>query len=130
MDIGRIALFNVTGRRMDYMAQRQELIAQNVANADTPGWRSRDLVPFETASRFSPSLKPVQTNQAHAYGTVRGGDYANDRRAERWETTPTENGVSLEQEMVKASETRDGFMLAAGLYQRSVGMIRSVIGGR
>src|SRR3546814_14076552 len=44
---GKPGLFSLLGKRMDWLGQRQKVLAQNIANADTPDYVPRDLKPQE-----------------------------------------------------------------------------------
>src|SRR4051812_3541360 len=46
MDISQIPLFAMLRGRLGYLAERQRVIAENVANSDTPGFLPKDLKPF------------------------------------------------------------------------------------
>src|SRR5271154_1564687 len=48
-----IDLFQVAGDRMRYLTERQTLIARNIANADTPGYKAQDLAPFTPPASVS-----------------------------------------------------------------------------
>jgi flagellar basal-body rod protein FlgB len=130
MDIAAIGLFQAAGSRLDYLAERHRLVAQNVVNANTPGYRSRDLAPFEAVMG---GLKPVvaaRTDAMHLAGSRSAGQVAEQRRAETWEMNPDGNGVSLEQEMIKASETRETYNLVTGIFQKNVAMLRAAWSSR
>jgi flagellar basal-body rod protein FlgB len=45
------------GRFLSYLSQRQEVIASNIANADTPGYKTRDV---QMPSDFSATLEEAQ----------------------------------------------------------------------
>jgi len=47
MDLNEIPLFRALGQRMSWLTRRQEVLAQNIANADTPGYVPRDLDPLD-----------------------------------------------------------------------------------
>ena len=65
MDPSNLALFNLADRRLAHIGQRQEVLAQNIANADTPGWKSRDLKPFVDMLAHATSAAPWQTQPGH-----------------------------------------------------------------
>ncbi len=48
MDLNKVSLFGMMKQRLAWLGQRQEVLAQNIANADTPGYR-RKLISFESA---------------------------------------------------------------------------------
>src|SRR5690606_25117364 len=85
-----------------HAAQRQALVAQNVANADTPGYRARDLAPFETIYQTAPSVPLKVTRPGHADGgaSLVGAMGRDAPDAEE----PNGNTVSLEDQMLKAAE--------------------------
>jgi len=98
-----------------HAATRQQAIAQNVANADTPGYRSRDAISF---SKFLENSRDA-----------RGASliHADERPAT---TSPNGNTVSLEREMMRAIEARQSHELALGVYSTARDILRSVIAKR
>lgn len=125
MDFSNISLFKVAGARLDYLAERQRLIAQNVVNANTPDYQARDLKPFESLLNGMRPVDTARTSPMHLVGLRQTGTAQEARRPEQWEVTPDGNSVSLEQEMSKGSDTRDAFALTAGVFQRNVQMLRA-----
>lgn len=129
MDISAIGLFQAAAARLDYLAERHRLVAQNVVNANTPGYLSRDLAPFEAVMGGLRPVVPARTDALHLAGTRSAGAAAEQRRAGTWagtwEVSPDGNGVSLEQEMIKASETRETYNLVTGIFQKNVAMLRA-----
>ncbi|HEV7370806.1 flagellar basal body protein [Arenibaculum sp.] len=130
MDIAAIELFRVAGSRMEYLAERHRVVAQNVVNANTPGYRARDLVPFDAVIGGMRPVAPALTSGMHLTGTRPAGPVRVDRRPETWESNPDGNAVSLEQEMIKAADTREAYGLIAGLFQKHVGLLRMAWSGR
>lgn len=130
MDIGAIGLFQAAGLRLDYLAERHRLVAQNVVNANTPGYRARDLAPFEAVMGGLRPVLPARTDGLHLAGTNGAGRVAEQRRAETWEVNPDGNGVSLEQEMIRANETRETYNLVTGIFQKNVAMLRAAWSSR
>lgn len=124
MNFSEIGLFRLAGTRLDYLAQRQKLIAENVVNANTPDYTARDLKPFETVMNGIRPVQPARTGAMHLAGLKPAGDFREAGKENLWELTPSGNAVSLEQEMMKGSETRDAFALTTGLLQRNVQMLR------
>jgi flagellar basal-body rod protein FlgB len=93
-----VPLFSMLRTRMRWHQDRQKLLAENVANADTPGYRARDLA--------APNV----------------------RRNTGLVATPDGNRVNLEDEMLKVAQNQLDYQAVAGLYQRSLGLIRTAIG--
>jgi flagellar basal-body rod protein FlgB len=134
MMLDDIPLFSMLKDRLSYLNQRQQVIAQNVANSDTPGYTPNDLKPFTLASDGSGStatlgLAPVQTNSAHLSGTLPSS------ASGAWKPTATPdsetrldgNKVVLEEEMMKMQDARLNYETALGLYQKSLSLIQLAI---
>lgn len=118
--------------RMTWLHQRQDLLAQNVANADTPRYVARDL----KAQDFSEALKNATsqsnsmmvTNVRHiALSNSRTGEFE-DLESPDIEASPTGNSVSLETQMIKVSDTQAQFAAAANLYAKAMTMMKTAIG--
>lgn len=124
MDLSKIGFFELAGKRMDYLSQRQKLIAENVVNANTPEYQAHDLKPFD---KVMDGLRPVsveRTSPMHLASTRPAAPYPETGKDGLWESTPSGNAVSLEQEMMKGGETRDAFSLTTSLMERNLQMLR------
>jgi len=132
MDISTIPLFAMLRQRLGYEGQRQRVIAQNVANADTPGFVGRDLKAFTVPARVHPQaglarMQPAQTEAGHLPGSARrpGGPGAfRTAKAPDSETTLDGNAVVLEDQMIKMNESRMEYEAAIGFYQKSMALLR------
>jgi flagellar basal-body rod protein FlgB len=116
--------------RMHWHQTRQKILAENVANADTPGFKPQDLQDLafsRSGAVTTASLGVLRTDAGHMTGAPgRSGEDATGAR--RFETTPSGNAVSLEDEMLKSSQNQSDFQLAASLYQKSLQMLRIAAG--
>lgn len=131
MAISDIPILSMLRTKMHWHQERQRLLAENVANADTPQFRPRDLTPPEFGRQ--PASGPValaRTNASHQSG-LQGGDpqFRLGRQAGA-EIRPSGNAVSLEDEMLKVAANQMDYQAAAGLYARSLGLIKTAIGRR
>lgn len=131
MDIGQIPLFAMLRSRMGYLSQREQVIAQNVANADTPGYAPRDLQVFRfdatsQARQASASGMQAVTQPGHMSAPDKGGRGAGVRsiKTKSSETTLNGNGVTLEEEMIKMTDARMSYEAAVGFYEKSINMLR------
>ena len=117
--------------RMQWAQARQGLISENVANADMPGFKPRDLVEprFDraTGALASGSTSLALTSPAHLAPAGQGGG-AEAKRAKGFEIRPSGNGVNLEDEMMKAGDNQSDYQLAASLYQHSLTTLKIAIG--
>jgi flagellar basal-body rod protein FlgB len=131
--LGDLPLVSVLKARMQYHQSRQKVLAENVSNADSPGFRPRDMPPFEqTLGRAGggSGLQPVRTDQRHIGIGATGGGVADARRRQGLESTPSGNGVSLEDEMMRMSQNQSDYHLATALYGKSLSYLRMALGKR
>lgn len=132
MDISGIPLFAMLRQRLGYLGERQRVIAQNVANADTPGYTPRDLKAFTFTAQVQSQAgmamtQPSQTAVGHMPGTVRRMGGATSFRSTSGadsETTLDGNGVVLEDQMIKMNQSRMEYEAAIGFYQKSMTLLR------
>ncbi|MEE8272751.1 MAG: flagellar basal body protein [Alphaproteobacteria bacterium] len=131
MDFSNLGLFRLISQRMDWLNQRQSVLAENIANSDTPDYRPNDLAPFKThlAGAGGASLAPTTTHAAHLGPAAgQGGAAATEPQGDVYEVSPTGNEVVLEQQMLRVAETAMQHQLAINLYRKHVGMIRTALG--
>jgi flagellar basal-body rod protein FlgB len=125
-----ISIVTALKARMQWHQARQKLIAQNVANADTPGFRPKELVQPKAGAASVPAQVAVErTNNLHLASAMSGSGKP-ETGALRFETRPSGNAVSLEDEMMRVAENQADYQLAASLYQKSLSMLRIAAGGR
>jgi flagellar basal-body rod protein FlgB len=122
-----IPLMSMLKSQMGYLNQRQKLISQNVANADTPGYTPQDLKSFDKvmAAQGPAAAGLVRTDPKHLeparlMGAVAAPIYAPDS-----ETRMDGNSVVLEEEMLKMADSRSDYNTAATLYEQVTNMIRT-----
>ncbi len=135
MNLPSIPLFQALVNRMKWLGARQNLLAQNVANSDTPRYRPQDLKPLgfkELVRDGQARLEPAATKPAHLPGAPNGAarHFPVGRRDEPYEVTPQGNGVTLEDQLMKVAKTRMDFELTSNLYRKHVDMFRIVLGRR
>lgn len=129
MDLSRFPLFSLFTQRMNWLGERQKLLAENIANADTPNFQARDLVAFAPREPQSPGgrLTLAVSDPAHAAGSPGPGGSAATRKVKPLETTISGNTVSLDSELMKAADTAMDYQLVTNLYRKQLGMLRSVL---
>jgi flagellar basal-body rod protein FlgB len=131
MDITSIGLFQLADRRLAWADQRQQVLAQNVANSDTPGFRSKDVQPFEKMLAQATSgnaAMPAQTSTMHLAGTLASGEGRLDSMAKPSSKAPDGNAVSLQDELAKVAETDQTQQFVLNLYHTYLGMFGTAIG--
>ena len=139
MNIGELPILAMLKSRLGYLSDRQRVIAENVANADTPGYAARDLKPFSfqakvqaasAASGMASAGPMAVTNPAHMQPkSATTGSAATFKVAKTPDSEETldGNGVVLEDEMVKLTNARMDYDAAVGLYQQSLSMLKTAI---
>ncbi len=126
MDKSRIALFDLADQRLAHIGRRQELLAKNIANADTPGWGARDLKPFaELLAKGGGSVAPWRTAPNHLAPTRGTGPQGHVQTGER---APDGNSVAVDVELAKVADTESAHSLVTGLYQKYLAMFRTAAG--
>lgn len=132
MDIGQIPLFAALSKRMSWLTARQTVLAENVANANTPGYVAKDLkeLDFKSLIGSNRSYGPLQL-AADQPGHIAPATPSNP--APVVEVPGNEsldgNGVSLEGQMMKVSSNAAEYALVTTLYKDNVSMIKTVLGG-
>jgi len=134
VDLPSIPLLSMLKDRMSWLSQRQNVLSQNVANVDTPGYAARDLKPVDfaqalknvvSANNFSGAL--MTTNPRHIAMAQQNGGF-DDMNTPDIQSSPSGNSVSLEQEMIKVSDTQAQFQAATNLYAKAMSMMKTAIG--
>lgn len=133
MDMDKLTLFSAVKSRLSWLTQRQEVLSQNVANADTPRYRATDLKPFqfkEILRQEKIQLNMDVTNASHQPGRrKRIRDFAEERVRQPFETSPNGNNVIIEEQMAKVNETHTKHRLVTQLYKKHLGMITMAVRG-
>ncbi|HEY0302017.1 MAG TPA: flagellar basal body rod protein FlgB [Rhizomicrobium sp.] len=123
-------------QRMSWLSARQNVLAQNVANADTPGFTARDLKPVDFGDILKGATAAPQfrggmttTDPRHISlkpaGAAAFGDFASPDVA----SNPNGNSVSLEQEMIRVADTQAEYQAASNLYAKAIDMMKTAIRG-
>lgn len=121
-------IFQMSSALARHAATRHRVVSENVANADTPGFRARDVKNF---SEYVNNPFPVKATRAgHA------GDAPLVNAAMRTEIVadpdakpaPNGNSVALDQQTLKSVETRAQHALALGIYSKSMSLLRISLG--
>lgn len=127
-----IALLSALTAKLRWTQQRQGLLAQNVANANTPNYRGQELKPFS----FGDSLDNLRLDPGSSTSDdplampITGGDpaVADPHQQLSFEVTPEGNGVTLEDEMMKVTANQLDYQTATSLYSKSLGLLKIALG--
>lgn len=129
MTISQIPIFSMLRTKMQWHQERQRILAENVANADTPHFRPRDLVaPKFDQVEPAASLTLARTTPGHmSASTAASTAFQLDRKGV-FEARPSGNAVSLEDQMLKVSANNMDYQTVTALYTRGLGLIKTAIG--
>lgn len=135
MDFTKLPLADMMGRKLEWLRARSAILAENVANADTPGYEARDLKPLDFKAQLSRAAAATATPLAVT--NVRhmapppdpmSGRLAVAKEQASFETTLSGNSVNLEQQMAKVGETQLSYQTVIELYRKHLSMFRTALG--
>ena len=106
----QVSLFSLATQQARWLAVRQSAVAGNVANANTPGYGTVDVEPFEKILDSS-SVSMAATQIGHMSGRASESGFGITQEDGDVSLLPSENSVVLENELLKAGEIRRGFEL-------------------
>jgi flagellar basal-body rod protein FlgB len=135
MAIADLPMLSMLRTKMQWHQERQRVLAENIANSDTPNFRPRDLVApkFDpdtlTTSGMTQSLAMARTSPGHIQAAGMSDSFAANNRV-GYETRPAGNAVNLEDEMLKVSANQMDYAAVTSLYTRSLGLLKTAIGKR
>ncbi len=139
MSLGDIPVFAVLRGTMGMLTARQKVLAENIANSDTPGFTPRDVDP----DSFQNLLSAAQSGKKTGAVTLRTSDPRHITgsgatgsamatsvkmiKSPDSEATLNGNSVVLEEQVAELADTRMRYEMAVGLYQKSVSLLRLAI---
>src|SRR5258707_1063070 len=111
MALSDISIFSMLRTRMQWHQERQRVLADNVANSDTPDFRPRDLVEpkFDLAQPAAPAIALLRTDPGHQAGADAADGAPFARTNSGFQIRPAGNAVSLENEMMKVADNQMDF---------------------
>ncbi|MCB1476169.1 MAG: flagellar basal body rod protein FlgB [Rhodobiaceae bacterium] len=132
MAFADLPILGALKERMHWQQARQTVLAQNVANADSPGYQARDIAEPDFSSLLASQTGPARTNTGHmTLASVGSGtDSWRSSEVRSFETTPSGNSVDLEDEMMKVAQNQMDYQMATTLYSRGMGLLRTALGRR
>ena len=133
MAIGDLPILSMLRTRMQWHQERQRLLAENVANADTPQFRPRDLAPLNLQAPIGQvaGVRLVRTDPSHLGAAAGGGasEFPLQRNL-RNDIRPAGNAVNLDEEMMKVAANQIDYQAATTLYTRSLGLLKTALSKR
>lgn len=123
-----IQIFRMAQAMAVHAGTRQNVIAENIAHADTPGYVARDIAPFTQVLQGQAPFALRSTRPAHLRPSAQPVAYR--PRSVEASADPNGNSVSLETEMVKATEVKRQHDKALAIYKNTLDILRSALGER
>jgi len=133
MAISDLSILSALRTKMQWHQERQRVLAENVANSDTPKFRPRDLVEpkFTSSGASAGSMGTLAMMRTAASHIAPSGDAAQSfdvNRSVGFQTRPAGNAVSLEEEMMKVSANQMDYAAVTSLYSKSLHLLKTAIG--
>jgi len=127
MDLTRIGLFDLAAKRLAWTAQRQSVLATNIANANTPEFQARDVQSFAKILAGATSVAPTLTQPGHMAGNASSGlaSLMTDPPKAR---ALDGNTVALDEQLTKVADTETTQTLVTGIWKKYVGMFSMALG--
>jgi flagellar basal-body rod protein FlgB len=132
VSINDLPVLSALRTKMQWHQERQRVLSENVANADTPNFKPRDLVEpkLDSTGAVAGAMGPLamlRTSAAHI-GPPGAGESFDQNKKVGFETRPAGNAVSLEEEMLKVSANQMDYAAATSLYSKSLHLLKTAIG--
>jgi flagellar basal-body rod protein FlgB len=127
----KLNLLALAKKQMDWAARRQEVLANNVANADTPLYKPKDVAPFDfkkALSETTSASRPMVTNPMHVGFVPMAQDQEVAVLEQPFERSPDGNAVNLEQQMQMIGETRSSYETTTTLLSKNIKLLRMALG--
>lgn len=123
----KLDIMRMSQAMTSHASTRQATIAQNIANSDTPGYKSQDVAPFaETySSQTVETLRATRDGHLGARSSTFQPSFISGEV--KGALSPNGNSVSLETELMRASQTRHEFDTAISIYKSSLNILRTSI---
>jgi flagellar basal-body rod protein FlgB len=128
MPISDIPILSMLRERMEWHQERQRVLAENVANADTSNYQAKDLAPPDFSRELSvASVSLATTEPGHITASSSGSQFTGETGG-RYQVRPRGNSVTHEDEMMKVASNQMDFEAVSDLYTRSLALIKLAVG--
>ncbi len=130
MKLHSMSFFQLASQRMQWLGANQRVVAENIANADTPNYKARDVSPFAEMVDGTRGTGIKTTHVAHLSGNGPSGRIRVTSDDAPWERSIDGNSVVLEQQTLKASEISENYQMASQLYAKGFQVLNLAIVGQ
>lgn len=132
MDLNSVPLLDRLRQRMEWLTQRQTVLADNIANSDTPQYTARDISPLDFDQMLSSQSTQMRVTNVNHLSAGPGGQSVSASLIDSpdSEASPNGNSVVLEDQMIKVSDTQFDYAASINLYKKALGLIRMAVSGQ
>jgi flagellar basal-body rod protein FlgB len=116
--------------RMDWVAKRQEVLSENIVNANTPKYVPSDIKAFDfkaVLNETQPAIQVAATNARHLQPAVTDLRQV-QKQKKTFESSPDGNAVVMDEQLAKMGEAKTAYEMAASLFQKQFKMLRTALG--
>lgn len=131
-----LTLFKLMDAKLAYATQRQGVLANNIANANTPGYKSFDVKApdFKALMQEDAPINKAGdlelTNAKHIpLQSMDGVSAKADIDKTAYEVSPDGNSVDVEEQMMKASRNNTEASIVTSLYAKQLAFLKMAVGG-
>ncbi|MEI4485500.1 flagellar biosynthesis protein FlgB [Frigidibacter sp. MR17.14] len=131
MKLDEMSFFRLASQRLDWLGGRQRVLAENIANADTPDYRAKDVQSFESYVSDASADRARLTEQGYdpSSALLPRREVEQTRGDGEWGESFDDNNVTLEQQSLQAMETAGQYRLAARLYKKGYELLNLAVSG-
>lgn len=133
MDFANIPVVNLMRHKLSFLSARQSVLSQNIANADTPGYKAKDLKQPDFGAELAKSsgrLAMTASSAHHFQSQQKASAFETIARRTTYESTPTGNNVAIEEETMKMAQGQMEYQTVTNLYRKTIDIFRAAIGSR
>ena len=123
-------LFDTLTQKLSWLNQKQAVLAENVANANTPGYKQLDVTPLS----FGDAMKQANvgmtvTDPRHIVPASMAGVNAKTFQSKDTAVSLSGNSVDIEQQMTEVSKTSVDYQTMTAVYHKMLALMKISIKG-
>ncbi len=129
MQTNELGLVNMIRSKLKWAGANQQVISDNIANANTPGYRAQRLEDFhfKRELRMQDRMQPQVTNKFHLAGSGGPGGVRTIEERAPYEISPTGNSVVMEQQMISMQQNNADYNVALNVYRKYKMMMQMAV---
>ncbi len=133
MNFHNVPIMQMMTKKLSWLSHRTEIIAQNVANSETPNFKARDLKKVDFRELVAREARPkaagpLVTHARHMTGANGSLPFNSEKAPDKFETSIDGNDVSLEQQLNRLGQTQLSYQTTTNLYRKHLDMFRLALG--